>query len=111
MEIRLATMADAEGVKKLLKANHVSNVPDDQKKNGFVTTNLTDEQLKHLIEDEKGVMIAVDAEGRVRGFALAASWEYWSQWPLFAYMIEILPQYSLDGVALSKENSYQYGPV
>lgn len=111
MEIRLATLADAEGVKKLLRANHVSTVPEEEKKNGFVTTNLTDDQLRSLIEDEKGVMIAVDDAGEVKGFALAASWEYWSQWPLFAYMIEILPQYALDGVALTKENSYQYGPV
>ena len=52
IEIVQATMEDFDGVKALLKANHVSNLSAEEQKNGFVTTNLTDEQLGALIMKE-----------------------------------------------------------
>lgn len=111
MTIMQATIQDMDGVFALLRANHVSNVPEEEKKNGFVTTNLTEEQMRALIEKENGVTIAKDENGKIVAFALAASWEFWAEWPLFAYMIEELPKFTCEGVTLSVENSYQYGPV
>ena len=71
MEIRLATMKEFDGVKALLKANHVDSLSEEEKKNGFVTTNLTDEQLEALIVEERGVTIALEQD-KVIAFALAA---------------------------------------
>lgn len=42
---------------------------------------------------------------------MAASWEFWSKWPLFQFMIDDLPNTTYRGRALSTENSYQYGPI
>ena len=42
---------------------------------------------------------------------MAASWEYWSAWPLYQYMLKDLPSTEYLGKSLSTENSYQYGPV
>src|SRR5690554_6397683 len=42
---------------------------------------------------------------------MAASWQYWSAWPLFQYMIKDLPNTEYLGRRLSTENSYQYGPI
>ena len=109
-EVRLATLADLDGVKALLAKYHVNSIDPEEKKDGFVTTNATDEQLCDLIEKEKGVMVGVK-DGRVVAFALAASWQYWSAWPFFAYMIEHLDEYNLGGAKFTVDNSYQYGPV
>ena len=110
-----ATVADIEGVMALLKATHVSNLSEEERKEGFVTTNITDEQLVRLIEDEDGVTIAKDTStangGKIVAFAFAASWGYWQAWPLFQHMIGMLPQTIYSGEAMSVENSYQYGPV
>ena len=38
MIITQATLQDMDGVFAILRANHVSNVPEEEKKNGFVTT-------------------------------------------------------------------------
>ena len=57
MIITQATLQDMDGVFAILRANHVSNVPEEEKKNGFVTTNLTEEQMKALIEKENGVKV------------------------------------------------------
>ena len=110
MVITQATVKDMEGVMALLKANHVSNMTEEEKKNGFVTTNLTEEQFVRLVEEEDGVTIAKDGD-KIVAFALAASWDYWKEWPLFQYMIELLPQNTYNGETLSTTNSYQYGPV
>lgn len=110
MEIRYAAPEHLDGLLELLQANHVNNVPEERKIEGFVTTNITKEQLCDLIEKENGVTVALE-DGKVIGFALAASWDFWKPWPLFAYMIEHLPEFSLNGETFTVENSYQYGPV
>ena len=111
MKIVPATMEDFEGFLALHRTYHTNYISDEDRPNGFVTTNFTDEQLETLIVKEKGVVVAKDDDGKIVGYATAASWEFWAQWPLFTYMIEHLQEYSLDGQVLSVENSYQYGPV
>lgn len=108
MEIKQAALQDIPGVLALLKANHVDNVTD--KSQGFVTTNMTEQQMTALIEQENGVTI-VKVGDKIVAFALAASWEFWSEWPFFAYMIQELPKFSFEGQQFTTENSYQYGPV
>ena len=110
MIITQANMDDFNGVLSLLKANHVSYMNENDKADGFVTTNFTDEQLEALITKEQGVTIAKE-NGKVLAFAMAAPWRFWAQWPFFAYMIEKLPEFSFNGESLTTKNSYQYGPV
>ena len=108
MTITQATVQDIPAVLALLKANHADNVAD--KSNGFVTTNITEEQMTALILNENGVTIAKDGD-KIVAFALAASWKFWSVWPFFVNMIKELPKFSFEGESLSPENTYQYGPV
>ena len=108
MLIQQANLEDIPGVLALLSANHVNNV--ENKADGFVTTNMTTEQLAALITKENGVTIAKE-DGKILAFAMAGSWEFWSEWPFFAYMIEQLPNFSFEGQTLTTQNSYQYGPV
>ena len=108
MTITQATVQDIPAVLALLKANHADNLAD--KSNGFVTTNITEEQMAALILNENGVTIAKDGD-KIVAFALAASWKFWSVWPFFVNMIKELPKFSFEGESLSTENTYQYGPV
>jgi hypothetical protein len=110
MEIRQATVEDVEGVVALLQANHADNLTEEEKKDGFVTTKMTNEQMEALIEQENGITIAVK-DGKVVAFAMAGSWQFWSEWPLFQKMIELLPEFEYNGVVPDMENSYQYGPI
>ena len=111
MVIKQADMKDFEGIVALHKGYHTDFITDEDRSDGFVTTNFTPEQLEDLIVKEHGVTVAKDENGKIVAYAIAASWEFWVQWPLFTYMIERLPEYSLKGQELSTENSYQYGPV
>ena len=90
MIYRNATVADIPQIEELQKRYHVSFINEEEKKNGFVTTLFTREQLTELIEQEDGISIACDGE-TVAAYAMAGSWQFWSKWPLFQQMIADLP--------------------
>lgn len=110
MEIRLATIEDIPEVLELHFKYQVDSIRDEDKKDGFITTAFTHAQMVELIESESGLSI-VKIEGRILAYAMAASWSFWSRWPMFEYMIKELPNLSYQGVKLNTANSYQYGPV
>ena len=110
MEYRNATLKDINQVSQLQKKYHISTISDEDKPDGFVTTLFTEEQFRELIEKENGLAIACDND-KVIAYAMAASWQYWSAWPLFRYMINDLPNTKYLGQTLSTETSYQYGPI
>jgi len=110
LEYRNAKLEDIPGVASLQKQYHVNSISDEDRPDGFVTTLFTEEQFKELIEKEDGLAIACDGD-RIVGYAMAASWGYWSAWPLFQYMIKDLPNMTYLGQKLNTENSYQYGPI
>ncbi len=110
MEYRNAALKDIYGVSLIQKKYHISTISEEDKADGFVTTLFTKEQFKELIEKEKGLAIACDGD-KVIAYAMAASWDYWSAWPLFQYMIKDLPNNKYLNQVLTTENSYQYGPI
>ncbi len=110
MEYRLATLNDIESILELHKKYQVDTIKEEDKKDGFVTTNFTKDDLKELIEKEQGLFIAVE-KSRVLAYVMSASWEYCSRWDIFKEMIEDLPNIEYKGYRLSTKNSYQYGPI
>jgi len=110
MEYRNANLNDIYKVSQLQKKYHILTIREEDKPDGFVTTLFTEEQFKELIEKENGLAIACDGD-KVAAYAMAASWHYWSAWPLFQYMINDLPNTQYLGYTLSVNNSYQYGPI
>ena len=110
MEYKIATLADIDATLKLHAKYQVDSIKEEDKKDGFVTTAFTKEELTQLIEQEQGLFIAKEAE-EVLAYVMSASWEFWSKWEMFQYMIADLPNLSYKGVQLSTDNSYQYGPI
>jgi hypothetical protein len=110
MHYRNARIEDIPLVEALQEKYHVSTISDEDRPDGFVTTLFNQKQFAQLIEEENGLAIAQDGE-KIVAYAMAASWQYWSAWPLFQHMIEDLPSTEYLGQMLSTENSYQYGPI
>lgn len=110
MLLRTATIYDIDDVLKLHAKYQVDSIKEEDKKDGFITTAFSKEQLTKLIEEEKGLFIAIKDDA-VIAYVMAASWQFWSVWPMFAHMIEDLPRLSYKGQTLSVDNSFQYGPV
>ena len=110
LEYKVATLDDIEATLTLHAKYQVDSIKEEDKKDGFVTTAFTKEELTDLIEKEQGLFIAKE-DDKVLAYVMAASWEFWSRWPMFAHMIKELPKLEYLGEKLSVDNSYQYGPI
>ncbi len=110
MELSIAETGDIEGTLELHYKYQVDSIDEKDKRDGFVTTPFTKNQLIKLVETERGLFIA-KKEGTVVAYAMAASWQYWSVWPMFSHMIKGLSELTYAGQSLTTRNSYQYGPV
>ena len=110
MQLKIAEISDIENILKLHAKYQLATICEDDKKDGFVTTGFSKEELTEIINQEQGIFIALK-EGIVLGYVMSASWQFWSKWPMFAYMIQDLPKLEYLGQALNIDNSYQYGPV
>lgn len=106
---RLANKNDTGGILALQSRNLFANLSEEERQNGFVTTAFTDAQIDALI-DRQGVFVA-DLEEAIVGYALAGSWAFFAQWPIFPFMVERLPTLDFNGRVITKENTFQYGPV
>ncbi len=110
MQYKVADLNDIEGVLKLHAKYQIDSIAEEDKKDGFVTTAFSGEELTALIAQEQGLFIAKEGD-EVLAYVMSASWKFWSQWEMFRYMIADLPNLSYKGTQLTTQNSYQYGPI
>ena len=107
MTFKVAELSDIDKVLELHYKYQVDSILEEDKKDGFVTTAFTKEQLTDLINKEQGLFIAME-DDKVLAYVMAASWQFW---PMFRFMVEDLKNLNYLGQTLDVDNSYQYGPV
>lgn len=110
MQLYVAQLDDINEVLELHYRYQINSINEEDKKDGFITTPFTKEELTKLINEEQGLFI-VRVEKKVVAYVMCASWHYWSVWPMFVHMMKDLPKLQYLGQTLSVDNSYQYGPV
>ena len=110
MELRIATLDDIDGILELHSKYQIDTIKEEDKKDGFVTTAFTVEELSDIINQEQGIFVAIIDE-KIVAYVMSASWQFWSKWPMFAFMIKDLPNLTYIGKEITVDNSYQYGPV
>jgi len=110
MELKIAELSDIEATLRLHAKYQIDSIAEEDKKDGFVTTAFTYDELSELIIREKGLFLVKEGE-KVLAYVMAASWHYWSKWILFEHMIDDLENLEYLGQTLTRRNSYQYGPV
>lgn len=109
MKSRLAQEQDIAPILALQDLNLVTNLDEAQKKDGFVTTPFTVEQLRELIALD-GLFVVEKGE-KILGYAAAAHWDYFDGRPMFELMISRFERLHFRGKSISREDSFQYGPV
>ena len=110
MKLKIASVEDIDKILELHYKYQIDSIKEEDKKDGFVTTAFTKEQLKDIINKEQGIFIAIK-DDIVVGYVMSASWQYWSKWPMFEYMIKNLDKLKYLNETIAINNSYQYGPV
>ena len=109
MIFRPGTARDIPGILQLQALNLVTNLTDQEKQNGFVTTPFTENQLQDLI-NVAGLAVIENADA-IAGYAAAAGWEYFRGRPMFDFMLERFQKLCFQGLRISADNSYEYGPI
>lgn len=110
MKLSSATLNDIDEVLELHAKYQIDSISHEDKKDGFVTTSFTKEQLAKVINEEQGLFIARKND-KVVAYVMCGSWKFCSIWPIFTQMVQDLPTLSYLGQTITTENSYQYGPV
>jgi len=110
MIYKVAKVEDIDAVLALHQKYQIDTIKEEDKKDGFVTTAFSKEELTQLISEESGLFIAVKDE-KVLAYVMSASWKFWSKWSMFRFMVEDLKSHPYKGVQLNHQNSYQYGPI
>ena len=109
IKLQVAKLEDIEGVLALQELYLVSNLSEEEKKSGFVTTPFSAKQLTSVINNE-GLFIAKD-DHKIIAYIFAESWEFFSQYPIFEYMIGLFPKLEFLDFEINSITSFQYGPV
>jgi len=109
MQIRKATQIDIPGILSLQSANLYNNLSIEEREKGFVTTPFTVALIEEIIS-QGGLFIAIDEE-KIVSYVFAGSWEYFSYWDIFKYMIKRFPNLKYQEQNITTENSFQYGPI
>jgi len=109
MITRLANINDIIDIVSLQKANLYENLTDAERKHGFVTTAFSEARLSELIS-LRGIFVA-EERGSIVGYAMAGSWDFWSAWPIFPFMVSRLGSLTFQGGPIPPDKSFQYGPV
>lgn len=109
IQLEKATLNDIEGVLDLQKLYLVSNLSEEEKKAGFVTTPFSVDQLTFVINNG-GLFLAKD-NAKTIAYIFAESWDFFSQYPIFEHMIRLFPTLSFLNFGINTTNSFQYGPI
>ena len=109
IEYRRAQPNDYPAILNLQNANFVTNLSDEERKEGFLSAQFSAAQTAQIAED-LGTMVAV-IDHRVGGFLCAFRNEFDTGSPVIAKMLDSYDRLTLDGKPLSAFHSYIYGPV
>jgi len=106
---RPAVAEDYPSILRLQSANYITNLSDEERKDGFLSAQFTLEQTAQIAEDLGTTVAVVDQE--LAGFLCAFRREFDTGSPVIAKMLESYDRVTFEGKALSSFNSYIYGPV
>lgn len=110
IKLSIANNNDIEGVLNLQEKYLVTNLTDEQKIDGFVTTPFNHDLLIGVIKN-RGLFVAKNIENKIIAYVFAESWNFFSRYPIFEYMISLMPDLKFENYVFNTTNSFQYGPV
>lgn len=110
IKTRIGNSNDISGILALQEKNLYNNLSEIERKNGFVTTPFTVNQIEEIFK-QNGLFVAENEQAELIAYAFAGSWKYFEQWEIFNYMVSRFPNLTFNETKITTENSFQYGPV
>lgn len=109
MDVRRATPLDMPGVIQLQSASFIGNLSEEDRGNGFVSVEFTQQQFDAMARD-CALIVAVEQQ-QVLGYLCSASIDYSRQFPLLAALVQRFPDLRYAEKPLDSYRTFVYGPV
>ena len=109
IKLKVASMENIAGVLALQDKYLLSNTPLAARAGGFVTTPFSESQIEIVVN--LGELFIAQRGEKTVGYAFAGAWDFWAQWAIFPFMETRLPHLSFENTRLTRQNTFQYGPV
>ncbi len=110
IKTRIGTLSDVSNILALQEKYLYRNLSEKEREYGFVTTPFSSIQLKDIIK-LNGLFLAENENNTIIAYVFAGTWEYYSQWEIFNFMVSRFPNLSFKDQSLTVQNSFQYGPI
>jgi len=101
MQLKQAELCDIDSTLKLHAKYNMDNI---------LRVNISKGDLEELATLEDGLFIAKN-ENRVLAYIMVGSWEFWSRWERFEFMMKDLDRWEYLGQTLTTQNSCLYGGI
>ena len=100
---------DLPEILRIQAANLVSNLPETERSDGFLSVAFSSRQFEEMNRDIP--MVVADLGTRLAGYLCSSSLEYSQSVPLLAHMAGLFPETSFRGRTLDRCRSFFYGPA
>ncbi|AYD44410.1 GNAT family N-acetyltransferase [Yersinia rochesterensis] len=109
MKIRPAQPADYPAILQLQSQNTPANLSTEQRKQGFIVSQMDEKQLDAINQD-LGILVAID-DVQVAAFVCLARTHQQPRPPVVDAMLEAISQHQFQGKPLKELRVFLYGPV
>jgi hypothetical protein len=106
---RRAVPADYKGILQLQEANLRVNLSEADVADGFLTLRYTEDQFRE-INRHPGIAVALRGD-EVVGYLCAKNFAYAAGFPIVQALIEAAACHEVNGIRVSAETAFVYGPV
>lgn len=100
---------DLPEILRIQAANLVSNLPETERSDGFLSVAFSSRQFEEMNRDIP--MVVADLGTRLAGYLCSSTLEYSRSIPLLSHMTGLFPEASFRGRTLDHYRSFFYGPV
>ena len=90
IKTRIGNKDDITGILSLQERNLFSNLSEQEREKGFVTTPFTVSQIEEIIK-QNGIFVAENKENTITAYAFAGDWTYLEQWGIVNFMTARFP--------------------
>ena len=109
MQIRQATLADAQAIAQLEQSQLEAELDPSQRDGVMTGQSFSLGDIQTLIKAHW--IVLAEQDETIIGYVIAGKWSFFESWPIYRRLLGRMSELEFDGRSLNKQNCCQYGPI
>lgn len=109
MQIRQATLADAQAIAQLEQSQLEAELDPSQRGGVMTGQSFSLGDIQTLIKAHW--IVLAEQDGAIIGYVVAGKWSFFESWPIYRRLLGRMRDLEFNGRTLNKQNCCQYGPI